>query len=113
VRSHSKDMIEYIDPNTYFNDVLVNFDPVLFDVLNATRDAVGDMTFMPIGLPVGTRPGAPSDHILELVTDAERLLGNRLDAISLGNGLVCKKASSSSLPSKKLFSFFRINSLCT
>jgi hypothetical protein len=78
-----RDMINFTDPNAYFNDIPVNFGPTLFDVLNAMSDNVGDMKFM-IGLSMRD-PIHGIDNVLELAAAAEGLLGNRLEALLLGN----------------------------
>ena len=75
-------MIVLTDPNAYFNDIPVNFGPVFFEVLNAMADTVGEMQFI-IGLSM-QNPGEDS-NVIELATAAEQILGNRLDAMLLGN----------------------------
>ncbi|KAF5359203.1 hypothetical protein D9756_002888 [Leucocoprinus leucothites] len=75
-------VLELTDPNAYFNDVPVNFGPALFDVMNGMSDKAGDMEFM-IGLSM--RNPEAWGNIVELALAAEGKLGDRLDAMLLGN----------------------------
>ncbi|XP_006458891.1 hypothetical protein AGABI2DRAFT_177042 [Agaricus bisporus var. bisporus H97] len=70
------------DPNAYFNDVPVNFGPALFDIMNGMSDKVGAMQFM-IGLSM--RFPERWNEVLRLAQDTENKLGDRLDALLLGN----------------------------
>lgn len=76
-------MITLTDPNAYFNDIPVDFGPSLFSVLNGMSDRVGEMQFI-----VGVSMQDPQDDIANMVQIAEvaeSALGDRLDAIILGN----------------------------
>ncbi|KAK0486664.1 hypothetical protein EDD18DRAFT_1194698 [Armillaria luteobubalina] len=75
-------MLELTDPDAYFNDIPVNFGRVLFDIMNAMYDEVEPMQFI-IGLSM--RDPANDQNVLELAKDARELLGDRLDAMLLGN----------------------------
>ena len=75
-------MIILTDPNAYFNDVPVSLGPVFFDVLNAMADTVGEMQYI-IGLSMQD-PSNDTD-VVQLAADARSKLGNRLDAMLLGN----------------------------
>lgn len=77
-----KAVLELTDPSAYFNDIPVNFGPVLFDIMNGMYDKVGSMEFG-IGLSMRT-PDAWS-KIVELALAAEAKLGDRLDVMLLGN----------------------------
>ncbi|KXN82114.1 hypothetical protein AN958_03168 [Leucoagaricus sp. SymC.cos] len=77
-----KSVLEFSDPNAYFNDIPVNFGPALFDIMNGMYDKVGAMEFM-IGLSM-RNPDA-WDNVVELAVAAEEKLGDKLDAMLLGN----------------------------
>ncbi|KAG6810265.1 hypothetical protein H0H92_012642 [Tricholoma furcatifolium] len=70
------------DPDAYFNDIPVDFGPVLFDVINAMSDDVGEMQFV-LGLTM--RNPNDTSNLLLLAAAAEEQLGDRLDAFLLGN----------------------------
>ncbi|KAK0470434.1 putative glycoside hydrolase [Desarmillaria tabescens] len=82
VGSSMTKMLELTDPDAYFNDIPVNFSRVLFDIMNAMYDEVEPMQFI-IGLSM--RDPANDQNVLELAKDARELLGNKLDAMLLGN----------------------------
>nr|AEM76790.1 putative glycoside hydrolase [Armillaria mellea] len=75
-------MLELTDPDAYFNDIPVDFSRVLFDIMNAMYDEVEPMQFI-IGLSM--RDPANDQNVLDLAKDARALLGDRLDAMLLGN----------------------------
>lgn len=75
-------MIEFTDPDAYFNDVPVNFGPIFFDVLNSMADDVGEMQFI-IGLSM--RDPSEDSNVILLANAAEQMMGYRLDAMLLGN----------------------------
>ncbi len=75
-------MLELTDPDAYFNDIPVNFSRVLFDIMNAMYDEVEPMQFI-IGLSM--RDPSNDQNVLELAKDARELLGDKLDAMLLGN----------------------------
>jgi len=75
-------MIEFTDPDAYFNDVPVNFGPIFFDVLNSMADDVGEMQFI-IGLSM--REPSEDSNVILLANAAEQMMGYRLDAMLLGN----------------------------
>ncbi|KAK0193201.1 putative glycoside hydrolase [Armillaria mellea] len=75
-------MLELTDPDAYFNDIPVNFSRVLFDIMNAMYDEVDPMQFI-IGLSM--RDPANDQNVLDLAKDARELLGDKLDAMLLGN----------------------------
>ncbi|THH04081.1 hypothetical protein EW145_g5783 [Phellinidium pouzarii] len=77
-----KEMILLFDENAYYNDVPCEFGPLLFDVLTAMADVVGEMQFI-IGLSM--RTPSSDDNIVELAAAARDKLGDRLDAMLLGN----------------------------
>lgn len=79
-------MLELTDPDAYFNDIPVTFGPVLFDVMNAMYDKVGQMQFM-VGLSM--RDPSKDQNVLDLATAAEKRLGSRLDSLLLGNVCAC------------------------
>ncbi|KAF5379811.1 hypothetical protein D9615_005831 [Tricholomella constricta] len=74
--------LEHTDPDAYFNDIPVNFGPIMFDVMNAMYDIVGPMQFI-IGLSM--RHPHETANVVKLATDAEKAFGDRLDAFLLGN----------------------------
>jgi len=74
-------MIEVID-DSYYNDVPVHFGPMLFTVMNAMADAVGTMDFI-ISLSMQTPDN--DTNIVQLTNAALTSLGDRLDAIIVGN----------------------------
>ena len=82
VPTQTDKMIYLTDPDAYFNDVPVDFGPVFFDVLNAMADKVGSMQFI-IGLSMQDPDNY--DNGVELALAAEQKLGDRLDAMLLGN----------------------------
>ena len=82
VPTQTDKMIYLTDPDAYFNDVPVDFGPVFFDVLNAMADKVGSMQFI-IGLSMQDPDNY--DNVVELALAAEQKLGDRLDAMLLGN----------------------------
>ncbi|SJK99264.1 uncharacterized protein ARMOST_02555 [Armillaria ostoyae] len=82
VGSNITKMLELTDPDAYFNDIPVNFSRVLFDIMNAMYSEVEPMQFI-IGLSM--RDPANDQNVLELAKDARELLGDRLDAMLLGN----------------------------
>lgn len=89
-------MIIQTDKDAYFNDIPVTFGPVFFDVLNAMADALptsagkngnsgngnSSLTFI-----IGLSMQDPSDdsNVIELAGSARAALGDRLDAMLLGN----------------------------
>ncbi|KII89635.1 glycoside hydrolase family 79 protein [Plicaturopsis crispa FD-325 SS-3] len=79
---NATDMIELTDPDAYFNDIPANFGPVFFDVLNAMYDRIGSMQFI-IGLSM--RDPSNDDNVVELAMAAVQKLGDRLDAMLIGN----------------------------
>ncbi|KIK62124.1 glycoside hydrolase family 79 protein [Collybiopsis luxurians FD-317 M1] len=82
VPSMTDKMLVLTDPNAYFNDQPTDFGPVLFDVLNAMADKAGEMQFI-IGLSM--RSPENDSNVVELAQAAESKLGDRLDAMLLGN----------------------------
>lgn len=74
-------MIIVTDPNADPDDIPVDFGPVLFDVLNAMSNAVGEMQFV-IGLSMRT---ANDTNAIELASDTRKKLGKRLDSMLMGN----------------------------
>lgn len=83
-------MLVLTDPDAYFNDIPVDFGPVLFDVMNGMYDKVGPMEFI-IGLSMRT----PEDDLntVQLATAAYAGLGDRLDGLLLGNVRIDRLAS--------------------
>ncbi|KDQ58932.1 glycoside hydrolase family 79 protein [Jaapia argillacea MUCL 33604] len=75
-------MITLTNPNANINAVPVDFGPIFFDVLNKAYDGVGSMMFT-IGLSM-QNPANDSNVVL-LAQAATQKLGNRLDAMLLGN----------------------------
>lgn len=55
---------------------------MLFDVLNAMADTVGEMEFI---LGLSMRAPFADDNVIELAAASREKLGNRLDALLLGN----------------------------
>jgi hypothetical protein len=80
--SSQPEMITLPDPNAYFNDVPVDFGPTFFDVLNAMADDIGSMQYI-IGLSM--QDPSSDSNVIELAAAAESMLGDRLDAMLLGN----------------------------
>jgi hypothetical protein len=74
--------IKLTDPDAYYNDVPVDFGPLLFDIMNGMSDKVGAMQCM-IGLSM--RFPDKWDQLVQLAEDTENKLGERLDAMLLGN----------------------------
>jgi hypothetical protein len=79
---NQSNMITITNTNAYFNDVPVNFGPVFWEVLNSMSDRVGEMQFI-IGLSM--QDPSEDSNLIELAATAEQQLGNRLDAMLLGN----------------------------
>jgi hypothetical protein len=75
-------MITITDPNAYFNDIPVNFGPLFWEILNAMSDRVGEMKFI-IGLSM--QDPSEDNNLIEIAAAAEEKLGDRLDAMLLGN----------------------------
>jgi len=80
--TNQPNMITITNTNAYFNDVPVNFGPVFWEVLNSMSDRVGEMQFI-IGLSM--QDPEEDSNLIEIATTAEQQLGNRLDAMLLGN----------------------------
>lgn len=75
-------MLKLTDPDAYFNNIPVDFGPTLFDIMNAMADRVGSMQFT-IGLSM---QDAQNDaNVVLLASAATARLGDRLDAMTLGN----------------------------
>ncbi|KAG6844147.1 hypothetical protein H0H87_009390 [Tephrocybe sp. NHM501043] len=85
-----KTFLQFTDPNAYFNDIPVNFGPIMFDVMNKMYDTVGAMQFI-IGLSM--RKPEDTSNVVLLAAAAEERLGNRLDAFLLGNTIPMLKAN--------------------
>lgn len=81
-QSSQSSMIVMTDPNAYFNDIPVDFGPVFWKVLNTVADKVGEMKFM-VGLTM--QDPAEDSNLIEIAAAAEQELGDRLDALVLGN----------------------------
>ncbi|KAG5641253.1 hypothetical protein DXG03_005659 [Asterophora parasitica] len=77
-----KTFLELTDPDAYFNDIPVNFGPIMFDVMNAMYDKVGPMQFI---LGLSMRSPHDTTNVVALTKDAEKAFGDRLDAFLLGN----------------------------
>ena len=75
-------VLEQAEEDPYFNDIPVNFGPMFFDILNGMADKVGDMQFT-IGLSMRTPDNFTNVETLALA--AREKLGDRLDAMLLGN----------------------------
>ncbi|THU93554.1 hypothetical protein K435DRAFT_757342 [Dendrothele bispora CBS 962.96] len=82
VPNKTDEMLILIDPEAYFNDIPVEFGPILFDVMNMMADKAGEMEFV-IGLSM--RDPQNDTNVVTLAKDAHDKLGNRLDALLLGN----------------------------
>lgn len=83
--SSKTDNMLTITDSSYYNDMPVTFGPVLWDVMNAMADQVGEMQFM-VGLSMQQAPEDGGDaNALLLAQDVESKLGDRLDAMLLGN----------------------------
>jgi hypothetical protein len=82
VPSMTDRMLNLTDPNAYFNDIPVDFGPVLFDVMNQVQSSVGTMQFL-IGLSM--RHPDQLDNVIELAKDSVSKLGDSLDGMLLGN----------------------------
>lgn len=82
VPTQTDQMIHLTDPDAYFNDIPADFGPVLFEVMNTMADNVGSMEFI-IGLSMQDPDNY--DNAVELALDAKKMLGDRLDAMLLGN----------------------------
>lgn len=81
-------MIVVKDPNANPDDIPVDFGPVLFDVLNAMSNVVGEMQFI-IGLSMQT---SDDTNAIELARDTRKKLDKRLDSMLMGNvGISCKR----------------------
>ncbi len=76
------EMIILTDPNAYFNDVPTSIGPVLFDVMDTISDCLGGAEYI-IGLSM-QHPDNSTD-VLQLASAAQSKLGDRLDAMALGN----------------------------
>jgi hypothetical protein len=92
-------MLVLTDPDAYFNNIPVDFGPVLFDVMNAMSDVVGPMQFL-----IGLSMKHPDDlsNVITLATDATKMLGTRLDGMLLGNvrleRQLCSCSSNAKIP---------------
>jgi len=76
-----KDIIEFTDPTANSNDQPVNYGEQLFQVMNAVSDKVGGAQYL-VGLSL-RNPN--STDIPLLAGDAQHFLGDKLDALLLGN----------------------------
>ncbi|OBZ77170.1 Beta-glucuronidase [Grifola frondosa] len=74
-------IIEFTDPAANSNDQSVSFGPSLFDVMNTVSTSVGDVQYL-IGLSLRT---PNSTDVPLLAGDAQKALGDDLDAFLLGN----------------------------
>lgn len=77
-------MLNLTDPNAYFNAVPVKFGPLFFQILNGMADKVGSMQFI-IGLSLRNIDPASLVTTRTLAAASEDMLGERLDALLLGN----------------------------
>jgi hypothetical protein len=84
VPDQTDQMLILTDPDAYFNSVPVNFGPVFFQVLNDMSDKVGSMQFI-IGLSLHDIDDDALVSTRTLAAAAEDMLGDRLDALLLGN----------------------------
>ncbi|KJA16426.1 glycoside hydrolase family 79 protein [Hypholoma sublateritium FD-334 SS-4] len=75
-------VLEQAEADPYFNDIPVNFGPMFFEILNGMADKVGPMQFL-IGLSMRTPDNFT--NVETLASTARQLLGDRLDALLLGN----------------------------
>ncbi|CAL1701104.1 unnamed protein product [Somion occarium] len=76
-----QDIIQFTNPNANSNDQPVNYGPALFDVMNTVSDMAGEVEYL-IGLSL-RNPN--STNIALLAGDAQKALGDKLDAYLLGN----------------------------
>jgi len=90
-------MLNETDPNAYFNDVPLDFGPVLFDVMKKMSDEVGPFEYL-IGLSM--RDPDAHDNVLALALEAESKLGDLLDGMLLGN--VCLYSGRKPVSSPKI-----------
>ncbi|KAL5522075.1 hypothetical protein ACEPAF_1931 [Sanghuangporus sanghuang] len=80
--ANQTNMITLTNPDAYFNDMPCDFGPMLFDVLNSMADIVGEMEFI---IGISMRRPLEDDTIIQLTADSRERLGDRLDALLLGN----------------------------
>ncbi|KAI0082446.1 glycoside hydrolase family 79 protein [Panus rudis PR-1116 ss-1] len=76
-----QEITQFTNPNANSNDQPVNYGPALFDVMNKVSDSVGGAEYL-IGLSL-REPN--NSNIPLLAGDAQKALGDRLDAFLLGN----------------------------
>lgn len=74
-------LLNVID-DAYYNNIPVQFGPMLFKVMNAMADAVGEMDFI---ISLSMLDPQNDTNVVELAAAATSALGTRLDAIILGN----------------------------
>ena len=75
-------MIRITNPDAYFNDVPVDFGPLLWEVMNSMSDRIGETQFI-VGLSM--QDPSNDNNLIEIAAAAEQQLGDRLDGILLGN----------------------------
>ncbi|THH31304.1 hypothetical protein EUX98_g2881 [Antrodiella citrinella] len=75
------DIVEFTDPTANSNDQPVNYGQQLFQVMNAMSDKVGGAEYL-IGLSLRD---PNSTNVPLLAGDAQHFLGDKLDAMLLGN----------------------------
>jgi hypothetical protein len=80
--SYTQNLLSVTDASTK-DVILITYGPVLFDILNAVADTVGSMSFV-LGLSM-QHPPNDSSEAYALAGVAKRALGDRLDALLLGN----------------------------
>lgn len=77
-------MLNLTNPDAYFNSVPVQFGPLFFKILNGMSDKVGSMQFI-IGLSLRNIDNDSLAQTRTLAAAAEDMLGDKLDALLLGN----------------------------
>jgi len=77
-----KEMIVFTDPNASSNNIPVDFGPVFFEVLNAMANKVGEMQSL---LASACKHPDNDSNVIDLAIDTVYVLGDRLDAMLLGN----------------------------
>ncbi|TFK98377.1 hypothetical protein BDV98DRAFT_211163 [Pterulicium gracile] len=71
-----------ITNDSYYNAIDVRYGPMFFHVLNEVADRVGDMEFI---IQMSMQNPGDTNTYLPLAKDAKEILGDRLDAIVVGN----------------------------
>ncbi|KAI0796859.1 glycoside hydrolase family 79 protein [Abortiporus biennis] len=80
--STQQSILQLTNPDANSDDQPVNYGPKLWEVMNTMADKVGQAQYL-VGLSL--RTPNDSNSVVPLASDASKFLGDRLDALLLGN----------------------------